>query len=87
VVWSVIVGRLSDLGACNTYDALLRNKADVAAWVANIFAGDDNISPFEEDTGTSVKSPILRDLDLTEESKKTRGVIAKSTSSARELQN
>ncbi len=74
---AIIIGRLSDLGACNSYESLLYYKMEVASWVANIFDGEDATSPYEWDTGTSVKNPILKDLDLSEEDKKTFGVKSK----------
>lgn len=69
LIKAVVQGRLSDLGGCNSYETLLRHKAEVAAWVANFFAGETQTSPFEKKTGTRVLDPVAKDFDLTPESK------------------
>lgn len=75
---AVVVSRLSDLGGCNDYETLLKNKPEVTAWVANIFGGENNKSPMEIETGTEAKNPIAGNLDLTDGSKQIRASKAKA---------
>lgn len=77
LVKAIIIARLSSLGACNSYDTLRYNKDQVTAWVAGLFAGSGQISPFEDYTGTDIQDPVLEDFDLTKESQEIYSKNAK----------
>lgn len=66
-----VQAKLSDLGGCNSYETIIYYKPSVTAWAANLFGGEGQISLLEQKTGTNVLNPVVNNLDLDEESKKT----------------
>lgn len=74
---AVVVKQFSDVGGHNSYETLLYYKAEIAAWAAKIFGGDDKVSPFEIELGISVKDPVVKNLDLDDESRRIFSTKAK----------
>lgn len=78
LIRATISQALSELGGLNPYERLLKRKADVTVWLANLFGGSDMISSLETDTGTSILDPVLNDFDLTLEDQKVRQARART---------
>ncbi|MCX6715888.1 MAG: hypothetical protein NT077_02590, partial [Candidatus Taylorbacteria bacterium] len=70
LIWANIKMNLTNLGGQNSYQSLLYYKADAIAWIANIFAGDGRLSLFEQQTGTTITSPLATNMGLTDETQK-----------------
>jgi hypothetical protein len=65
-----VVAMITEAGGQNSFETMRYYKSDVMAWVSTLFGRPDEISSFEDELGITVKPPVLKNLDLTEESKK-----------------
>lgn len=65
-VRAVINSNIALAGGRNQFTQILTNQSEFATWVALIFGGDDNTSPFEEEIGHRVKSPVIKKILLTD---------------------